>query len=81
MNEINVTIRYMGEKNTYPTQDDVILEDLLLQLAQRSNLPERHDWIATKMGGDTALNLGATLAANNIVDGDILDLALPTKGG
>ena len=81
MNEINVTIRYMGEKHTYPTQDDVILEDLLQQIAQRSNMPERHDWIVTKAGGDTALNLGATLAANNIVDGDILDLALPTKGG
>ena len=30
---------------------------------------------------DAAMDLGRTLADNGIVDGDILDLALPTKAG
>ena len=81
MNEITITIRYAGEKQSVPTQDDIILEDLLQQLAGRGNLPQNQAWVVTKQGGTAALDLGASLADNHIVDGDVLDLALPTKAG
>lgn len=81
MNEITITIRYAGEKQSIPTQDDILLDDLLQQLADRGSLPQNQNWVVTKKGGDLALDLGATLADNHIVDGDILDLALPTKAG
>jgi hypothetical protein len=81
MNEITITIRYAGEKQSVPTQDDILLEDLLQQLSDRGSLPQNQNWVVTKKGADAALDLGATLAANNVVDGDILDLALPTKAG
>ena len=78
---INIIIRYGGEKQSVPTQNDIILDDLLQQLSDRGSLPQNQNWVVTKLGKDTALDLSATLAANNIVDGDILDLALPTKAG
>lgn len=81
MNEITIIIRYAGEKQSIPTQDDILLEDLLQQLSDRGSLPQNQNWVVTKKGTDAALDLGASLADNNIVDGDILDLALPTKAG
>ena len=81
MNEITITIRYAGEKQSIPPQDDILLEDLLQQLSDRGSLPQNQNWVVTKKGADAALDLGASLADNNIVDGDILDLALPTKAG
>lgn len=81
MNEITIIIRYAGEKQSIPTQDDILLEDLLQQLSDRGSLPQNQNWVVTKKGADAALDLGASLADNNIVDGDILDLALPTKAG
>lgn len=81
MNEITITIRYGGEKQSVPTQDDILLEDLLQQLSDRGSLPQNQNWVVTKKGADAALDLGASLADNNIVDGDIIDLALPTKAG
>lgn len=81
MNEITIIIRYNAEKQSIPTQDDIILEDLLQQLGDRGSLPQNQNWVVTKMGGESALDLGLTLAENNVVDGDILDLALPSKAG
>lgn len=81
MNEITITIRYAGEKQSIPTRDDILLEDLLQQISDRGSLPQNQNWVVTKEGSDTALDLGASLADNNIVDGDILNLALPTKAG
>ena len=81
MNEITITIRYNGEKQTVPTQDNIILDDLLQQLGDRGTLPQNQNWVVTKMGSNEALDLGRTLADNQVGDGDILDLALPTKAG
>ena len=81
MNEITIVIRYGGEKKTVPTQSNIILDDLLQQLGERQLLPQNQNWVVTKMGGNTALDLSRSLADNNIADGDILDLALPTKAG
>lgn len=81
MNDITITIRYGGEKQSVPTQDNIILDDLLQQLGDRGSLPQGQSWVVTKMGGDSAMDLGRTLADNGITDGDILDLALPTKAG
>lgn len=81
MNEITIIIRYGGEKQSVPTQSDIILEDLLQQLSDRGSLPQNQNWVVTKKGGDMALDLETSLAENGIADGDILDLALPTKAG
>lgn len=81
MNEITITIRYGGEKHSVPTQDNIILDDLLQQLGDRGTLPRGQSWIVTRMGADMALDLGQSLAENGITDGDVLDLALPTKAG
>ncbi len=81
MNEITIVIRYAGNKHTVPTQDNIILDDLLQQLSDRGTLTAGQNWVVTKMGGNSALDLGRTLADNGIGDGDILDLALPTKAG
>lgn len=81
MNDITITIRYGGEKQSVPTQDGIILDDLLQQLGDHGSLPQNQNWVVTKMGGDAALDLSQSLADNHIVDGDILDLALPTKAG
>lgn len=81
MNEITIIIRYGGEKQSVPTQSDIILEDLLQQLSDRGNLPQNQNWVVTKKGADMALDLEESLSGNGIVDGDILDLALPTKAG
>ena len=78
---ITITIRYGGEKQSIPTQNDIVLEDLLQQLSDRGTLPKNQTWLVTKNGENIALDLGASLADNNIGDGDILDLALPTKAG
>lgn len=81
MKEITIIIRYGGEKQSIPTQNDIILEDLLQQLSDRGSLPQNQNWVVTKKGANTALDLEASLAGNGIVDGDILDLALLTKAG
>ena len=81
MNNITIIIRFNGEKQSVPTQSNVILEDLLNQLANRGVLPQNENWVVTKMNGDTALDLGRSLEANHIVDNDVLLLALPTKAG
>lgn len=81
MNDISIIIRYAGEKQTVPTQDSIVLDDLLQQLGDRGSLPQEQGWVVTKMGGDRALDLGLSLAENGITDSDILDLALPTKAG
>ena len=81
MNDITIIIRSGGEKQSIPTQDNIILDDLLQQLGDRGSLPQGQSWVVTKMGGDAAMDLGRSLADNGIADGDILDLALPTKAG
>lgn len=81
MNDIEIIIRYGGEKQSIPTTDDIILDDLLQQLGGRGRLPQGQSWVVTKMNCDSALDLSRTLAANGIGDGDILDLALPTDAG
>lgn len=81
MNDITIIIRYGGEKQSIPTQDNIILDDLLQQLGDRRSLPQGQSWIVTKMGSNAAMDLGRSLADNGIADGDILDLALPTKAG
>lgn len=80
-NEITITIRYGGEKQSVPTMSDIVLEDLLSQLSRQGRLPQSQGWVATKSGEDTALDLAATLADNKITDGDVLDLALDNKAG
>lgn len=81
MKEITIVIRYGSEKHQIPTQDDIILEDLLQQFSDRMNLDKTAGWVVSKEGQETALDLGRSLADNGVVDGDILDLALPGKGG
>ena len=81
MNEINVIIRYGGEKQSISTMDNIILDDLLDQLGERGSLPKGQSWVVTKLGDDMAMDLGHTLLENGIEDGDVLDLALPTKAG
>ena len=81
MELITVTIRYGGEKQAVPTQSDIVLDDMLQQLGDMGRIPKGEVWVVTKMGGDTAMDLGKTLEENGIVDGDVLDLALPTKAG
>ena len=81
MRDITIVIRYGGEKQTVPTQSDIILDDLLQQLGDRDCLPRGMNWVVTKMGENNALDLGVSLEENKIVDGDVLDLALPTKAG
>ncbi len=81
MKDINITIRYDGEKHPVTTQDNIILDDLLQQLADRRDLPGGQGWVVTKMGDDSAMDQGRTLAENGIRDGDILDLGLLTKAG
>lgn len=81
MKNIAITIRYGSEKQFVPTQDNIILDDLLQQLGDRGCLPQGQSWVVTKMGENVAMDLGRTLADNGIVDGDVLDLALPTKAG
>ncbi len=81
MTDITITIRYDGQKQSVPTQDGIILDDLLQQLGDQGRLPKDQNWIVTKSDGNTALSLDRSLAANGVKDGDILDLALPTKAG
>lgn len=81
MNNINIIIRFNAEKQSVPTQSDIILDDLLQQLGDRDVLPRNQNWVVTKMDSNTALDLGLSLADNHITDGDVLDLALPSKAG
>ena len=81
MSNINITIRYGGETHEISTQDDIVLDDLLQQMAGQGRLPTNMAWAVTKKEGNLALQLDKTLADNKVVDGDILYLALPTKGG
>lgn len=83
MNNIDVTVRYRGEKATVPTQPDIVLEDFLDQLAERGvlGLPAGQHWVVTLGDCDTALRPGQTLAKNGVQDGDVLNLAPVTKGG
>ncbi len=81
MKEITIIIRYGSEKHQIPTQDDIILEDLLQQFSDRMSLDKTAGWVVSKEGQETALDLSRSLADNGVVDGDILDLALPGKGG
>lgn len=66
MNDITIIIRYGGEKQSIPTQNNIILDDLLQQLGDRGSLPQGQSWVVTKMGGDAAMDLGRTLADNGI---------------
>ena len=81
MKEITISIRYNGEKFPVPTQDDIMLDDLLQQLGDRGMIPAGQNWVVTKMDEDYALDFGLSLADNGIMDGDVLELALPTKAG
>lgn len=81
MTDITITIRYNGEKFPVPTQDGIILDDLLSQLADQGRLPGNQNWLVTKNNSNSALALDRTLADNDVSDGDVLDLALPTKAG
>ena len=81
MSNVTITICYGGETQTASTQDDIILEDLLLQLADQGRLPKGQSWEVTKKGCDTALDLGTTLEANKSVDGDTLNVGLHNSGG
>ena len=80
MTKLTIIIRYNAEKNTVPTQNDIVLEDLLQQLSDRGVLPNQ-TFVATMYGTETALDLGATLEENGVQDNDVIDLALPTKAG
>ena len=58
MNDITIIIRYGGEKQSIPTQDNIILDDLLQQLGDRRSLPQGQSWVVTKMGSNAAPQLG-----------------------
>ena len=81
MRDITVIIRYGGQKHSFPTRDDVILDDFLQQLAGQGSIPAGQNWVVTKMGSEEALNNGLSFAANNVSDGDVLDLGHVGKGG
>ena len=81
MSNITITFCYGGETQQVNTTSDIVLEDLIQQLADKNRLPNGQDWDVTKKGSSVALNLGETLEANNIVDGDILSLGLRTSAG
>lgn len=81
MHDITITIRHNGEKHTVPTQNTIILDDLLQQLAGRGILASGQGWVVTKLNENTALDLGLSLVDNHVSDGDTLELASPTKAG
>lgn len=81
MSNITITIRYGGETETASTPDDIILEDLLQQLADLGRLPKGQKWEVKKKGSDIALELGKTLEDNKVVDGDTLNVGLTNSGG
>lgn len=84
MNEITITIRCNGQKESIPTQSDIILGDLIEQLASRSdngNITAGQQYLATKSGTEEALDHSRSLADLGIGDGDIIDLAAPVKAG
>lgn len=82
MNEITVIIRYNGQKETIPTQSDIILGDLIEQLASRGSfITAGQQYLATKSGTEEALDHGRSLEDLGIGDGDIIDLATPVKAG
>lgn len=81
MNEISVIIRYNGQKETIPTQSDIILGDLLEQIADRGVITPGQHYLVTKSGFEEALDHSLSLASLGVGDGDVLDLALPVKAG
>lgn len=81
MSEITVIIRYNGQKDTIPTQSDIILGDLIEQLASRGIIAAGQQYLATKSGAEEALDHSLSLEDQGIGDGDIIDLALPVKAG
>jgi hypothetical protein len=81
MNDMTVFIRSGGSKEAIPTQNDIVLQDLLNQLAGRGIISAAPNFIVTKVGSEEALDQGLTLADLGVVDQDVLDLALPTKAG
>lgn len=80
MENITIYIRY-NEKFEVPTQNNIVLADLLSQLADRGNIPQGQSWIVVKQNSTTPLELGRTLSELGIRDGDVLDLGLPNKAG
>ena len=81
MSNITITICYGGETLDIPTTSNIVLQDLLQQLADQGRLPAGKDWDVTKKGNSAALSLGDTLEANKIVDGDILTVGLHNSAG
>ena len=81
MRNITVIIRFGGEKKSFPTRDDVILDDFLQQLGGQGVTPAGQNWLVTKMGSEEALDLGRSFADNHVEDGDVLDLGNIEKGG
>lgn len=81
MNEISIIIRYNGQKETIPTQSNIILGDLLEQIANRGIIAPGQHYLVTKSGLEDALDHSSTLSELGIGDGDTLDLALPVKAG
>lgn len=81
MNAITIIIRNNGQKDSIETQPDIILGDLMEQLASRGIIASGQHYLATKSGSEEALDHSCSLEELGIGDGDIIDLALPVKAG
>ena len=80
MNNITIFLRLNGEKKSTDTTSDIVLQDLLEQLSDRRIIPAGN-YIVMKVGEEMAMDKAATLSELGVTDGDVLDLALPTKAG
>ena len=79
-NNMNVVIRANGRKECIPTQNDIILEDLIGQLIIRDKIPNGN-YTVTRQGMNDSLNQARSLEELAISDGDVLDLSSVGEGG
>ena len=79
-NNMSVIIRENGQKHNIPTQDDIVLEDLIEQLISRQTL-HNGNYMVSREGMSDGLNQARTLSELSISDGDILDLSSVGNAG
>lgn len=81
MNDITIYIRYKGTKNDFSCPPNIILGDLLSQLADRGILDAGLNYVVVKGNSEAALDQTRSLEDNGVCDGDVLDVAAPGKAG
>lgn len=79
--QIEIFIEYNTKMRAVADDPNMLLGDLLEQMADKGQLPAGQNWIVVKEGSDEQLALGKSLAALGIQTGDTLFLGLPNKGG